>query len=85
MFSAGAGIQLSGRYRWASVLAWSLMLISFGPFTMLGTQSSTGKWVGYQIVATTGVGLLVRPRRSLLESSPCPLTNDGDGGAGKQT
>ncbi|KAI1786060.1 major facilitator superfamily domain-containing protein [Ganoderma leucocontextum] len=46
-------------FAWASVLAWSLMLIGFGLFSTLGARSSTGQWVGYQpVVAAAGIGLL---------------------------
>ncbi|KAM5536101.1 hypothetical protein V8D89_010200 [Ganoderma adspersum] len=57
-FGAGAGIQFSGKYRWASVLAWSLLLIGFGLFSTLDTRSSTGDWAGYQVVTAAGIGLL---------------------------
>ena len=59
-FTAGTLIQITQKYRWASVVAWSISLIGFGLLSTLDADSSTGKWAGYQIVTAAGIGLMVR-------------------------
>ncbi len=35
-------------------------MIGFGLLSLLKEDTSTGKWVGYQLVASAGSGLVVR-------------------------
>ena len=65
-FVAGTLVQIVQKYRWANVLAWCLALVGFGLFSTLDTTSSTGKWVGFQIILAAALGLLVRPRGCFL-------------------
>ncbi|KAJ7595489.1 major facilitator superfamily domain-containing protein [Mycena floridula] len=55
---AGAMTQISNRYRPANYLGWGLSMVGFGLLSLLKADSSTGSWVGYQIVAGAGTGLL---------------------------
>ena len=59
-FFGGGFVQVSQKYRWVNVLGWSCLLVGFGLLSLLDPSTSTGKWVGYQIVAAAGLGLLVR-------------------------
>ena len=56
---AGVMVQTMNKYRPANVVGWVLILIGFGLLTLLNTDISTGKWVGYQIVAASGIGMIV--------------------------
>ena len=59
-FVAGTLVQVVQKYRWANVLAWCLALIGFGLLSTLDPTSSTGKWVGFQVILAAAIGLLVR-------------------------
>ena len=59
-FFGGGFVQVSQKYRWVNVLGWACLLVGFGLLSLLDSSTSTGKWVGYQIVAAAGLGLLVR-------------------------
>lgn len=56
---AGMSTQIFGKYRPANVLGWLLLSIGVGILSLLRADSNTGKWVGYQIIAAAGQGLLV--------------------------
>ena len=64
--AAGTLVQAVQKYRWVNVLAWALAVVGFGLFSTLDTTSSTGKWVGFQIILAAALGLLVRPRGCFL-------------------
>ncbi|KAJ7595480.1 iron permease [Mycena floridula] len=55
---AGAMTQISHRYRPANYFGWGLSMVGFVLLSLLRTDSSTGSWVGYQIVAGAGTGFL---------------------------
>ncbi|TBU55384.1 MFS general substrate transporter [Dichomitus squalens] len=57
-FAAGTSVQITQKYRWANVTAWCIQLIGFGLLSTLKADSSTGKWVGYQVITSAGVGFL---------------------------
>ncbi|RPD58553.1 MFS general substrate transporter [Lentinus tigrinus ALCF2SS1-7] len=58
-FAMGAGIsvQLFQKYRWVNYLVWVFMMIGYGLLSTLREDSSIGKWVGYEIVVSAGIGL----------------------------
>ncbi|KAH9990389.1 major facilitator superfamily protein [Xylariaceae sp. FL0662B] len=68
------GIVMSklGRYRPIHHLGYAIMTISFGLFSLLNAGSSTGAWVGYQVVGAIGTGLLIP---TLLPAVMAPLTD----------
>ncbi|TBU37707.1 major facilitator superfamily domain-containing protein [Dichomitus squalens] len=74
-FIAGTSVQLTQRYRWANVTAWCLLLIGFGLLSTLKAGTSTGKWVGYQIVASAGLGLLF-PATVFPVLAPLPVSRN---------
>ncbi|THH32797.1 hypothetical protein EUX98_g1387 [Antrodiella citrinella] len=55
---AGIGTQVSGKYRPANFAGWILIVVGLGVMSLLKADSSTGKWVGYQMIAAAGLGLL---------------------------
>ncbi|KAA1472296.1 MFS multidrug transporter [Dentipellis sp. KUC8613] len=55
---AGIMVQTMKRYIPANVLGWVLTIIGFGLLTLLKSDTSTGKWVGYIIVVSAGSGLI---------------------------
>lgn len=53
------GLLLSkfGRYKPILVCCFALIIVGFGIFTLLDENSSTGAWVGFQVVESFGAGL----------------------------
>lgn len=52
----GGAMTKTGRYRPVQHVGFALATIGFGLFTMLDEHSSTGRWVGFQIVLSAGAG-----------------------------
>ncbi|KLJ10947.1 hypothetical protein EMPG_09778 [Blastomyces silverae] len=52
-------------------VSWAITLIGLGLFTLLDMNSSTGHWVGFQIVYSMGAGMLVP---TLLPALLAPLS-----------
>ncbi len=73
-FGAMGGILLSktGRYKPLHYAAYALMMVGFGLLTLLKADSSTGAWVGYQIIESAGTGLVIA---TLLPAVMAPLTD----------
>ncbi|KAJ6609499.1 iron permease [Mycena sp. CBHHK59/15] len=57
-FVGGAVITLSQRYRTVNWAGWAITIVGFGLFTTVREDSVVGKWVGYQLIAAIGIGLL---------------------------
>lgn len=68
------GLLLSkfGRYKPILIACFSLIVIGFGIFTLLDEKSSTGAWVGFQVLESFGAGLGVA---ALLPALLAPLTD----------
>ncbi|KAK0386214.1 hypothetical protein NLU13_6051 [Sarocladium strictum] len=60
-----------GRYKPIHYASWAVTLIGLGLFSLLDSGSSTGAWVGFQIVYSTGAGMLVP---TLLPALLAPLS-----------
>jgi len=56
---AGATATVWNRYKLQNVIAWCFITIGMGLQTTLHTDSATRNWVGFEIVAGIGFGLLV--------------------------
>jgi MFS family permease len=56
---AGGGLTKLGRYRPFHFVGIGLLTIAFGLFTRLDAHSSTGYWVGIQILGAAGTGILL--------------------------
>jgi MFS family permease len=71
--AAMGGVTMSkfGRYRPIHNAGFALIVISFGLFDLLDRNSSTGTWVGYQIIGSAGVGLIIA---TLLPAVMAPLS-----------
>ncbi|KAF7328582.1 MFS domain-containing protein [Mycena venus] len=55
---------------------WAISIVGFGLFSTIRADTSTGKWVGYQIITALGVGpLFVVPMFALL--APLPPNRSG--------
>jgi hypothetical protein len=52
----GAVMNKTGRYRPVQHVGFALVTIGFGLYSMLDEHSSTGWWVGFQILFSFGVG-----------------------------
>lgn len=71
MAAGGGGIMSkTGKYRPIHFVGFALMTIGFGIFSLLDKDSSTGRWVGYQILAGAGAGLVIP---TLLPAIMAPL------------
>ncbi len=72
-FAAMGGMAMSkfGRYRPVHNAGFALLVISFGLFGLLDQNTSTGAWVGYQIIGAAGAGLIIA---TLLPAVMAPLS-----------
>ncbi|KAL4993119.1 MFS general substrate transporter [Aspergillus recurvatus] len=68
---AGGGLSTLNRYRPFHFTGFALLVIAFGLFTLLDSSSSTGSWVGYQILGAAGVGTLLTTTLPALQA-PLP-------------
>ncbi|KAI9776759.1 MAG: hypothetical protein M1839_009403 [Geoglossum umbratile] len=73
-FAAIGGTLLTkfGRYRPIHHAGFALVVIGFGLYTLLDESSSTGAWVGYQIIQSAGAGLVIP---TVLPAVLAPLTD----------
>ncbi|RMD44218.1 hypothetical protein DV735_g781, partial [Chaetothyriales sp. CBS 134920] len=55
---AGILITVTGHYRPFHFLGFALMTVGCGLFTLLDADSSTGSWVGFQIIFGVGAGFV---------------------------
>lgn len=68
----GGGLMTKlGIYKPIHYVSWAVTLIGLGLFTLLDRNSSTGDWVGFQIVYSMGAGMLVP---TLLPALLAPLS-----------
>jgi hypothetical protein len=56
----GIVVQLTKMYRPPNLVGWILTIVGFGLLSILRANSSVGEWVGFQILVSTGLGLIVR-------------------------
>ncbi|KAK8079267.1 hypothetical protein PG994_003074 [Apiospora phragmitis] len=61
-----------GRYKPIPIVAFALVTVGFGLFSILGENSSTGAWVGFQLIESIGAGLAIPV---LLPALLAPLTD----------
>ncbi|KAI1171152.1 major facilitator superfamily domain-containing protein [Nemania sp. FL0916] len=61
-----------GRYKPILLVALALIVVGFGLFSLLDERSSTGAWVGFQIIESVGTGLAIP---TLLPALLAPLTD----------
>ncbi|KIJ29240.1 hypothetical protein M422DRAFT_188781 [Sphaerobolus stellatus SS14] len=57
-FAAGVIVQVSKRYIPVNVAGWILTIVGFGVMSLLSSTSSTAQWVGYQLIASAGTGII---------------------------
>ena len=69
--AGGTLLSKFGRYRPLQHSGLALMIIGFGLLALLDTDSTTGKWVGYQLLGALGTGLVLPV---LLPAVQSPLT-----------
>lgn len=55
---AGILITVTGHYRAFHFLGFGLMTVACGLFTLLDQHSSTGEWVGFQLLFGVGAGIV---------------------------
>jgi hypothetical protein len=68
------GLLLSkfGRYKPILVFCFALIVVGFGVFTLLDENSSTGAWVGFQVLESFGAGFGLA---AMLPALLAPLTD----------
>ncbi|KAF8590340.1 iron permease [Ramaria rubella] len=54
----GISVQVLGRYLPSNYFGWILAVIGFGALSTLTASSSVGHWVGFQLLAAAGTGLI---------------------------
>ena len=69
--AAGGVMSKLGRYRPIHHIAFALMAVGMGLFSLLDEKSNTGTWVGFQIVESAGAGFMIP---TLLPAVLAPLT-----------
>lgn len=57
--AGGVGLSALNRFKPFMFASFSLIAISYGALTRLDQNSTTGYWVGWQIVAAAGIGTLM--------------------------
>ncbi|KAK0501035.1 iron permease [Armillaria luteobubalina] len=73
--SSGFIVAITGKYRPVNWVGWALTMIGFGCLSLLKADTSTGKWVGYQLIASAGSGLVFSaPVFPLLAPQPISRT-----------
>ncbi|KAI8977720.1 iron permease [Trametes punicea] len=55
---AGATASATGRYKPQNIIAWAFITVGMGLQSTLSADSATRNWIGFQIVAGIGFGLL---------------------------
>ena len=62
-FALFGGVLIKGmkKYRPANVLGWIILVVGLGLMSLLKANSSTGQWVGFQIISSAGAGFIVSP------------------------
>lgn len=71
--AGGTLLSKLGRYRPLQHAGLALMVIGLGLLSLLDADSSTGEWVGYQLVGALGTGLALPV---LLPAVQAPLTDE---------
>lgn len=66
---AGGTATAFNRYRPQNVVAWAFVVVGMGLQVTLSADSATRNWIGFQIIAGIGFGMLVRPNLSPLHNS----------------
>lgn len=56
---AGLMVHTMQKYKPAIALGWVVIIVGFGILSMMKSGDPMAKWVGYQVVAAMGTGLLV--------------------------
>ncbi|KAK0421857.1 iron permease [Armillaria borealis] len=73
--SSGFIVAITGKYRPVNWVGWALTMIGFGCLSLLKADTSTGKWVGYQLIVSAGSGLVFSaPVFPLLAPQPISRT-----------
>ncbi|KAJ6627369.1 hypothetical protein B0H10DRAFT_382438 [Mycena sp. CBHHK59/15] len=57
-FFAGAIITIVGKYRVVNWVGWVMIIIGYGLYSTVREDSVVAKWVGYQIIAAIGSGMI---------------------------
>ena len=57
---AGITVQIMKKYRLVNAVGWMITVAGFGVLSTLKAHDSVAKWVGYQVVASIGTGIIVR-------------------------
>ncbi|KAK0224745.1 major facilitator superfamily domain-containing protein [Armillaria nabsnona] len=60
--SSGFIVVITGKYRPVNWVGWALTMIGFGCLSLLKADTSTGKWVGYQLIFSAPVFPLLAPQ-----------------------
>ncbi|KAI3317861.1 major facilitator superfamily protein [Xylariaceae sp. AK1471] len=68
----GGSMTKFGKYKIIHYVGFALIVIGFGLFTLLDENSSTGQWVGFQIVSAAGAGVIIP---TLLPAVMAPLSD----------
>ncbi|KAF3762818.1 MFS general substrate transporter [Cryphonectria parasitica EP155] len=68
----GLLVSKFGRYKPIFFVGFAIILVGFGLFTLLTPSSSTGVWVGFQVIESAGVGITIP---SLLPAVLAPLSD----------
>jgi len=73
-FICGMSIAITHKYKPQNILGWILSTIGLGLLILLKPDSSTGMWVGFQLLVGIGLGLLMAaPRFAVMAPLPVSL------------
>lgn len=55
----GILVKVFNKYRPPMVMGWLFIIVGFGVLTLLKADSPTSQWVGYQVLVSIGLGIIV--------------------------
>ncbi|GJJ08923.1 hypothetical protein Clacol_003143 [Clathrus columnatus] len=73
---AGAAASATKKYRVQNIVAWGFIMVGLGLQSTLHVTSATRNWVGFEIIAGIGFGLLFTATTFPI-LSPLPVTDNG--------
>ncbi|KZT52008.1 iron permease [Calocera cornea HHB12733] len=71
----GVSVSITNHYVAQNVISWMLTMIGYGLMSTVTKDSTTAAWVGYQVIASIGIGILY-PLTSFPVLAPLPITKN---------
>ena len=56
---AGLFVQVARNYRWTNIAGWIISIVGFGITSLLRANAPPSKYIGYQLLVSMGLGIIV--------------------------